>query len=930
MLAILTLTKVAFSQNSSIKGKVIDEKTNETLPGAAVLIQGTTTGGLTDLDGNFTIGNVAPGKYTIVCQLVSYNTKVLSDVVVKEGEPAIVSITMTSASTELGPVEVFATVSKESNNNLLNLQKNNASLSDGISSESIKRSPDKATSDVIKRVSGASIQDNKFVIIRGLSDRYNTAMINGLPLPSTEPDRKAFSFDIFPSTMLDNMIIYKTASPDLPGDFAGGVIQINTKDIPEENFISVSAGTTYNSQSTFKPYKTYAGGKTDWLGVDDGIRALQDVRDFKNLLVNASTRYMISKVFQNDWGIDEKASSPLGQSYQVGFAKSLKLFKNDFGIVGALTYNYARRFQKINRRDFDFDGAKLFEYEDNSFKENVLWGAMLNGTYKIGERSKISLKNMFSMNTEDAVISREGESRELDQEIMATVMQYGSNKLSSSQLTGEHLLTERNIKLKWGASYSSTYRSIPNMRRMYYYKNLTPQGATSDTVFTAYIPFGAPSPNYAGKFWSKLNEDLYSGTLEVAVPFNFLKQKSTLKIGGSTFTKSRQFSARWFGYIVGSVGTFDWDLLYLPQDSIFAQENIGPNGFRLSEGTNPSDSYNARANLYAGYIMLDQSLTKNLRAVYGLRVENYWQQLLSKTYGGTPVNVDTAQTDLLPSINLTYALTEKMNLRVAASRTVARPDFRELSPFTFYDFNSSSGVIGNDTLLSTNITNYDFRYEWYPGYGQILSASVFYKDFKNPIESTVFFGGAGSRTYSYQNVDKATDLGFEVEVRFKLNLLDSLFNTKQFDNITLFSNFTYIQSEVDLSNVATAVTEQEKHRPMQGQSPYIINAGIQYLEKNIGLGLSLLYNKIGRRIALVGTNGYLNIYEAPRNLLDVQISQRFLKNGEIKLNISDIFNQSSIFYQDQDNSGKYEEETDSRLTNLKYGTNYSLSVSYKF
>lgn len=935
-LLILVFTKIGFSQNSSIKGKVIDDKTGETLPGASVVIKGTTTGSNTDLDGAFSINNLSPGTYSIRCQLISYNTKELSGIVVKSGEPTIISISMQSASTDLGPVVIYATIDKETNSNLVNLQKNNASLSDGISSESIKRSPDKSTSDVLKRVSGASIQDNKFVIIRGLSDRYNTAMVNGLPLPSTEPDRKAFSFDIFPSNMLDNMIIYKTASPDLPGDFAGGVIMINTKDIPDDNFVSISAGAGYNTQSTFKEYKTYDGGKRDWLGVDDGKRSmprgLPSTDDYILQLSTISTRFEASKLFENDWAIKTKNSSPLAQSYQLAFGYNDSLFKNDFGVVGAITYNNNRKLQTIHRQDFNPDLTQVFNYKDSVYKENILWGAMLNFAYKIGDNHKISFKNMYSTNSEDAVIDRTGISFENDQLIHATSMQYTSNTLLSNQLSGDHLLSKKmKVKIKWGTAYNNTKRIVPDMRRMYYYKNLTPVGSESDSVFTAFVPYGVASNSYAGKFYSKLDENLRAAYLEVAIPFSILANKQTFKIGGAKQLKNRSFDARVFGYVVNNVGIFDWSLLTLSQDSIFAEENIGPAGFKIGELKNPSNSYSANSDLTSAYILLDNNIGEKIRFVWGARVENFHQVLNSKSYGGDPIDIDTTYFDILPSLNFTYAITEKINIRVAGSQTVARPEFRELAPFTFYDFNTSAAVVGNPALLRTNITNADVRFEWYPGFGQLFSVTGFYKQFQNPIEQVIdLSAGTGSRIYTYQNTVGATNYGFEAEVRFKLNLLDTLFNTKQFDHFTLFANYAFIKSEVDLSNVKTAVTEEEKYRPMQGQSPYILNAGIQYLDNDLGLGVSLLYNKIGRRIFLVGSNGYRNIYEAPRDLFDIQVTKRLFKNGEVKFNINDIFNQESVFYQDQNQSKKYEEDTDTKITGIRYGTNYSLSLSYKF
>ncbi len=932
-LIFIVVTKVTFSQNSSIKGKVLDEKTGETLPGASVVIKGTTIGSNTDLDGAFSISGLAPGTYSVQCQMISYNIKTLTDIVVKSGEPTIITISMGTASTDLGVVEVTATVSKETNSNLLNLQKNNASLSDGISSESIKRSPDKSTSDVIKRVSGASIQDNKFVIIRGLSDRYNTAMVNGLPLPSTEPDRKAFSFDIFPSNMLDNMIIYKTASPDLPGDFAGGVVQINTKEIPEENFISLSAGAGYNSQSTFKEYKTYAGGKTDWLGKDDGTRVMPSVPgtdEYILLIQNASTRYETSKLFKNDWAIDTKKSTPLAQSYQLSFGANTKLFKNDFGVVGALTYNNSRKLQIIDRADFNPDLTRLFEYRDNVYRENILWGGMLNFAYKLGDNHKFSFKNMYSSNSEDAVIERSGKNDDTQQFIKANSMQFTSNSLLTSQLSGDHLISKYKIKVKWGASYNNTKRIVPNLRRMYYTKNEIPFDV-SDTLYNAYVPVGAPSNAFAGKFWSRLEENLRAAYLEVAIPFNILKQKQLLKIGGVEQFRSRSFDARLFGYTVNNVGLFDWSLLTKPQDQLFAPENIAPDGFRLSELKNPANNYNATSNLAAGYIMFDNIIWNKIRVVWGGRVENYHLILNSTSYGGTLIKVDTTFLDFLPSLNITYSLTEKINIRLAGSQTLARPEFREIAPFSFYDFSTSAAVIGNSTLVGTNITNADFRFEFYPGAGQLFSASAFYKKFEKPIEQIIdLSAGAGSRAYTFQNAVSATNYGFELEMRFKLNLLDSLFNTKQFDCFTFFTNYTFIRSQIDISNQATAVTDDEKLRPMQGQSPYVVNVGLQYLNRELGLGVSLLYNKIGRRIFLVGSNGYLNVYEAPRDLFDIQISQKIFKNGEVKLNISDVFNQLSVFYQDQDGSKKFEADKDTQITGIRFGTNYSLSLSYKF
>ena len=931
-----------FGQTGTISGKVTDGKTSETLPGVKILIENQIYKIITDLDGNFSFQNIPVGNYNLIFNYNGYNTKIISDILVKANEVTSFEIVMEPVVKEIGAVTVKATVNKESIDNINRLKSNAAGQVDGISQQEIKRSPDRDASAVLKRVSGASVQDNKFVIIRGLNDRYNTAMINGLPLPSTEADRKAFSFDIFPSTMLDNMMIYKTASPDLPGDFAGGVILVNTKDIPEKDFVSFSVGTNYNTQSTFKSYSNYDGSKNDWIGfgVKDRMypNSLPSTTEFKELLSNPSTRFENSKVFSNDWQINNKNASPLGQNYQVGFAKTIRpdsLKSNTFGIVGAMSYNYTRRYLDVTRKDYNEDSSRVFNYKDATYRENVSWGGMLNFAYKFGKNNKITLKNLFSDNSTDQVILRTGENIDADQIIKATAMQYTSSKMFTSQLNGEHLIKSTDstsIKVKWGLDYSKTITTIPNLKRMLYYKNRTPQGTASDSIFTAYVPFGSPSPDFAGKFFSNLGEDLYAAMAEIAIPYNFLKENSTLKIGYAGSIKSRAFNARVFGYAINSPAQFNYDLLLLPQDSIFAEENINAQGFKLGESTNPSDSYSASTNLHAGYVMTDQKLTSKLRAVYGLRVENFRQQLSSISYGGDSINIDNTTLSFLPSLNLTYSLNKKMNFRGAVSRTVARPDFRELAPFSFYDFNTSSAVVGNDTLQAATITNIDLRYEYFPGSGQIISTSVFYKDFNNPIENTVFFGGSGSRTYTFRNVANAVDYGIELEYRTKLSKIDSLFNSNALDNFTFYTNLTFVKSVVDLSNVATAVTDEEKYRPMQGQSPYLINGGLVYQNDSIGFGASVLVNRIGRRIAFVGTNGYQDIYENPRTVLDFQLVKTVFKNkqGEIKLNASDIFNQNAIFYQDFNHSKKYEAAEDKVIQGIKFGRNFSFSFAYKF
>lgn len=922
-------SQVSEKSGGRISGIVTDKKNNEPLVGATVKIQGSSMGAVADIDGIFLIKNVPAGKYTVEISNLSYNKKIIHDVEVKENETVTLNISLEESASEIETVVITASVNKETTTSLLLFQQKSVTLVDGISSEVIKRSPDKNTSEVLKRISGATIQDNKFAIIRGLSDRYNTYLINEMPLPTTEPDKKAFSFDIFPSGMLDNMLVFKTASPDLPGDFSGGAIQVNTRDIPEQDFLSISIGTGYNTQSTGKAYRTYKGGDKDWLGIDDGTRNFPEnfpsSSELKALLTKPETRDEASKIFKNDWAINTVSYSPWAQSYHVSGGKNMSLFRNDLGIIGSLTYSNSRKTIHIERGDFDADTSRLYKYNDVQYKQNTLVGGMLNFAYKIGTGHKISWKNIYTINGEDMVTERNGIQYNLDRYEKATVMQFTSSSLFSSQLSGEHLIPSSKIKIRWGCSANKTHRDIPNLRRLMYTQQLY------DTIWYAAVQQGSPSPNYAGMFYSDLYERSYSGNTDVTVPFRLLKQKHNIKIGAFAQNRKRHFDARVFGYVIANPMQFDWNLLTYGQDSIFNPENMGDKGFRLKEATNPSDSYKAQTYVFAGYAMFDNHITKKIRAMWGVRTEQFDLMLSSNTYGGDTVQLDTTYYDILPSLNLVYSVTDISNFRVSFSKTLARPELRELAPFSFFDFNTYSAVVGNHKLVPTQIYNYDVRYEVFPGNSQILSVSVFYKNFNSPIENIAFYGGSGSRSRSYQNVKRATNYGIETEYRLKLNWLDSLFETKCFYNFTFNTNIAIIRSNVDLRGTKGIDTNQIQ-RPLQGQSPYIINAGLLYVHNQLGTGISILYNKIGRRIFEVGSNGYPDVYEAPRDLLDVQFSQKFFKKKrlEFKFTIADLFNNESVFYQDQNKSRKYEKNKDTKIAGMKYGRNYSFGLAYSF
>ncbi|HPH82593.1 MAG TPA: carboxypeptidase-like regulatory domain-containing protein, partial [Flavobacteriales bacterium] len=473
------LPTVALGQKTgSITGTVIDKATGETLPGASISIEGTTTGTMTDIEGRFKLANLAAGSYKIVCSMVSFSKKILSEVEVKEGAATNLMISLETVQNDLKEVIIEAEAKRESINALVLQQKNAASVSDGISAETIKKTPDRTTSDVLRRISGASIQDNKFAIIRGLNDRYNASYINGAPLPSSESDRKAFSFDIFPANMLDNIVINKTATPDMPAEFAGGIIQINTKSIPEENFQSFSISSGYNTMTTGKEQLTYKGGKTDWLGLDDGTRALPSAipskQDFPTLPAGQAD---LGKNFTNNWGINSSSFAPnFNAQYSLGHTIRRKE-KDLVGLVFAAsyqrTYNYLITERKgfTNSTDPSVPSQLDFSYTDNSYATQTLAGLLGNVSFKINKNNTISTKNLLSINADDRVIRREGTPTPLESNpllLRSTAQWFTSNRIYTGQLIGEHLIGSTKLKVNWVGSYSSIQRSIPNLRRNVY------------------------------------------------------------------------------------------------------------------------------------------------------------------------------------------------------------------------------------------------------------------------------------------------------------------------------------------------------------------------------------------------------------------------------------------------------------------------------
>ncbi len=927
----ILIASFSFAQKGKIAGKISNAK-NEGLAGVTIKISGGLTGTVkSDVDGRFSFTAEFGKKYSITLSYIGYKDKSVDDIAISNAnEEETVNIIMEEGGKALESVTVKSSArgsaKGETINALIAFQKNTSTVSQVVSGEAIRRSPDKNTSEVLKRVPGTSVQEGKYLVVRGLADRYNQAMVNGVLLSSTEPDRKTFSFDVFPAPMIDNIIINKAFVPELPGEWAGGLIQVNTKDVPSSNFFTIQLGTGFNTQTAGSDFYQYQGGKLDWLGFDDGKRSLPDGMPTKSVFstLDQTQKTAYGKQFENVWSASKNSSNffPVtNKSFQISGGFNSKLGANNkLGVVLALTYNQSFKRTNFSNRLYSISNsiASLnFDYANDKYSQDVLAGALANITLQLGNNHKISWKTILNINATDYTTKRTGKDFENDpingENIRATELALKSNTFFNTSLTGDHNLPKLKAKLHWYGSFNILDQYIPDQRRIQYNQNVVVPGSPYSLLISA----SKTSQRSGSRYYGYLSDYIYTGGGDISKSTIMNGLSQSVKLGYMLQIKDRLFDSRPFSIYLPSDNP---SLRLLSEDVVFSPENFGTgfdNKFAFNEIFGDQYRYVANTILNAGFLQFDNQLSRQLRATWGLRWENF-DQVVGSMNQKDPRHVYTKVDDFLPGLNLTYKTNEQTNIRLSGSQTVIRPEFRELSPFAFFDFDLGATTTGNKSLVRTKVTNADLRYELYPRAGELFTIGVFYKYFDKPIELYFNQTGAGSSsTFNYINADKASGYGAELEFRKKLDVVaDGL------RNFTFQGNFSYIYNRVTSEGT-------NLDRPMQGQSPYLINATLQYDVEKAGLSTTLLFNQIGRRILYVGSSDYPPVWEHPRALLDFQIAKKVLKRkGEVKLNVSDLLNQIAYYYHDLNNNGKFEKNSDAISIARKYGTNVNISFSY--
>ena len=804
------------------------KSSKETLVGVTVWLKNPSTGknqgASTDIDGKFTFANVAPGTYSLSSSYVGF--KEYSNPTFKVGsEPVVVTIELEEDSKLLADVVVKTVAKKETATALINTLKSSFIVADGLSIESIKKTPDRNVSDALKRVSGVTIQNDKFVLVRGLADRYNSALLNKTQLPSTEPDRRAFSFDIIPTSLIDNIIINKGAAANLPGDFAGGLVQITTKEVSGD-FASASLGVSYGSLSTFKDFKLIES--VEFPSTFPSTNAFRisgngDKRAYTKLIATP--------------GITESSSLP---NFNGSVAFGVK--RNNWNVLFSSTARNTFSSSTTERIDYLSSTDLAYKYKDINFSQTKSLSGLLNVVY-LGQ-NRYSWKTLANYQTEDYFLNRTGENYDNVQNIYSN---------SSNAIRKMVVNTQFDAKIKtwdFNIGYNLMLRDQPDYR-----VNPTASYLNSGNPYLT-----AWRDTY--RFWSVMDEN--SGNAAINKSFG------DIKVGAGYLKKYRNFKARVFRY-----ETIDM----------------------LGEVTNNTDRYTADFDLANGFVMYEKEIGL-FKLNTGLRTEYNLFNIATADFSGQKVNVEREYLDLLPSLNLTYSATEKTKWRTSLSKTLARPEFREVANFAYYDFVRNAQLLGNKDLEKSDIYNIDFKWELYPKAGEIFSVGVFGKKFIKPIEQIVADGSVPSNlALTYTNPPSALVYGLEMEFRKAINSW-----------LDLYSNMALIQSEVEVQGVK---------RQLQGQSNYALNGGLNFHKGDNTINLT--YNRVGDRIASVGFQGYPDIFENSRDVIDIVFLRKFNK-GEVKLAVSDILAQPTTFYQKPSRD----------LIKTNNETSVSLTVNYNF
>ncbi|WP_396214764.1 TonB-dependent receptor [Gemmatimonas sp.] len=844
-----------------ITGRILDGASGQPIAAAQIQIVGTALGTQSGVDGRYTILRVPAGTVTLAVRRIGYGPKSITGIVLAANGSIEQDVSLKSAELQLAAISVSANKEKGSVNDALNAQRNATNVVNAITAEQIARSPDGDAAQAAQRVSGVTVQDGKYLQVRGLSERYTTASLNGARIPSPEPERKVVPLDLFPASLLQDVTTAKTFTPDMPGDFAGANVNIRTREFPARRQVNYSSSFGFGDRvlGNSLPFAPRAGGEL--FGSAASNRQLPRAIADANFLgsVSQSQYNQMARQQRNVWSPTVRNGGANG-SFGMSTGGNSILGKR-VGYVLSGNYGYSEEVRADERYAIGNQGANntvvpLTELRGQTGRSSAQWGGIANLSTMVGKSSRLAINSTMTRSADNEARADRGFDENLNDSIVRTTLRYVERGVATVTGQGEHQLSDRN-KTAWQLSYGNTMRREPDRSDVVYAR--TPEGPYQILA----------SLDGARRLYFDLVEDNLTGQVDHTFNLGTVSQQNTLKVGAYYRSTERTSDAPIFAFISRA----GQNIVQQSPDVIFGDAQACETCTAINvQPIGQAGSYSASDRTGAAYAMVDVGITDRIRMIAGARAEQARIEVVASTQGGFTTTSNLDNTDVLPSLLLNTRLTETQNLRFGITRTLARPEYRELAPVTFRDVLGGVSVTGNASLVRSLIDNVDLRWEMFPNPGEVLSVGVFAKRFDRPIER-LEQATSGAYQARFQNALSATNLGVELEARKQLGFLGSWGQA-----FTGFSNLTLMQSSVELDPTG-GLTVTDQSRRLVGQAPYVINAGVTYSNLSGSTNATLLYNVVGERITAAGVVPLPNIVEKPRQLVD--LSFRFPVRGNL-------------------------------------------------
>ncbi|MCI0539103.1 MAG: TonB-dependent receptor [Verrucomicrobiales bacterium] len=921
LLGVLSLLALSASgqEGGTVSGVVVSTWDGRPLPAVAVSVRGTTLATQTAADGRYQLRGVSPGDQSLRFSKPGFASAMVTDVRVLPGQTSIVNGNLRPEFYELEEYEVTAEEFTQQTEQILFERQSAQAFTDAIGAEQFSRYGSSDAAEIMTKVTGTTIVEGKFAVIRGLSDRYTLATLNGAEIPSADPYRKAAQLDLFQASMIDRVVVNKTFTPDQPGGFTGGAIDIITKSFPEKFQFSLSAGTAYNTQASLNDdFFSYPGGSLDWLAMDDGTRDLpSQLRTSTPLAPN-----QISDEIKVNFA-PTRSRAPLDHDFNLSLGDTVQVAKKPLGYFVGISYDRKFRFYQDTDSGSYLSGSpgrlppsKIFK-DTRAIKETA-WSGVVNLAYQPWENHELKFNFAYLQMAEDEARRRQGTDYlgNTAPTLDMSTLHWTERNLNSYQLRGTHDFPDMGgWELDWLAALANTSQGEPDLRYFNFYSYNNGDGAFGNQLGDTALPV----PEIPSRYWRDLQEQNITFKLDPSVPFDVWDGlEGKVKVGGFFSVSERDLADEAFYYgprpafYLSDPRTFPNDFFTLPE---FNQLEYGKYGApNMAHGT---------LDVTAGYVMLELPLVERLRFVGGVRYEltdlnSQGRDSVTGTLRTSTIN----KADLLPAAGLIYEVITNMNVRASFSQTIARPTFREITPIRTYDPAGDFLLDGNPSLQMTHINNYDVRWEWFFRPGELIAVSGFYKELEGPIEK--INRSATGDIVTYENRPGTSKLyGVELEFRKALDFVDDLLA-----DLSVGGNFTYIQSAVPFTEAELRVRRNldpstGDTRPLYDQSPYIINVDLTYDNRRSGTTASVVFNMAGERIYFT-VDGGPDVYEQPFPQLDFVFSQSLWKHWKVKLSAKNIL--------DPPFKRTYTSDYDSAYLNAQYhkGRTFGISLSYDF